>query len=116
MRRILSPLAFALAFTCVAQAVEIQGVVADWNCVKGMVQDGREKTLKQNRGCSLMKKYKRQGYGLITDSKKFYKLEDPGNQHIIELLGNSHDKDNLKVIVRGDLQGNTIKVGNITIL
>ncbi len=116
MRRILSVLSFALTLACMSQGAEIQGVIADWNCTKGMVRDGREKTLLHNRGCSLMKNFKRKAYGLITVDKKYYRLDDPANQHVMEVLGNSPDKDNLKVIVRGDLQGNTIKVNNISIL
>lgn len=116
MRRTLSTLALALAFTLVSQAAEVQGVIADWNCVEGMVKDGRAKTLKQNRQCSLVKDFKRSAYGLITIDKKYYRLDDGGNQHVLEVLGNSHDKDNLKVLVRGDLQGNTIKVSNISVL
>lgn len=94
----------------------MQGVIADWNCVKDMVQNGREKTLQHNRGCSLAKKWKRGGYGLITDGKQYYRLEDPGNRHVLQLLGNSSDKDNLRVLVRGDIQGNTIKVSDMSIL
>ncbi len=116
MRRTLSTLAFALTLTCLSQAAEIQGVIADWNCVQRMVRNGREKTLQQNRGCSLVKNFKRDAYGVITDDKKFYRLDDPGNQHVLQLLGGSPNKDNLKVLVRGDLQGNTIKVSNMTIL
>ena len=116
MRRTLSTLALALLLTGATKAAEIQGVIADWNCVQEMVKNGRQKTLHNNRGCSLVKNYKRDGYGLITDDKKFYRLDDPANQHVIELLGNSPDKDNLKVLVRGDLEGNTIKVNNMTIL
>ena len=116
MRRISSTLVLALVFSCLAQAAEIQGVVADWNCVKGMVRNGRAKTLQHDHGCSLVKNYKREGYGVITDEKKFYRLDGRGNQQVIELLGNSPNKDNLKVLVRGDLDGNTIKVSNISIL
>jgi hypothetical protein len=112
MRRIL----FLLAFGALANAAEIQGVVADWSCVKSMVRDGREKTLRQNHSCSLMKSFKRDAYGLITDGKQFYRLDDPGNKHVLELLGNSPDKDNLKVLVRGDVQGNTVKVTDMSIL
>lgn len=116
MRRTLSTVAFALALSSITYAADIQGVIADWNCVQGMVRNGREKTLHQNRGCSLAKNFKRDAYGVITDDKKFYRLDDPGNQHVLQLLENSPDKDNLKVLVRGDLQGNTIKVNNMTIL
>jgi hypothetical protein len=105
-----------LVMAATSRAAEIQGVVADWNCTENMVRMGREKTLRQNRACSLMKDFKRAAYGLITDDKKFYKLDDPGNQRIIELLANTPDKDNLKVVVSGDIQGNSIKVSNITML
>ena len=105
-----------LAAATLCRATEIQGVVADWNCTENMVRMGREKTLRQNRRCSLMKNFKRTAYGLITDDKKFYRLDGAGNQHIIELLANTPDKDNLKVVVSGDIQGNTIKVSNITML
>lgn len=116
MRRILAMGGLILLLSCVSAAAEIQGVVADWNCTEGMVRDGREKVLEQNRGCSLMKNFKRSAYGLITADKNFYRLEDPGNRHILQLLRNTPDKDNLKVVVRGDVQGNTMKVTNISIL
>jgi len=116
MRRTFSIFGLALALAGLAQTAEIQGVIADWNCTEGMVRNGREKTLRQNHGCSLMKNYTRNAYGLITDDKKFYRLEDPGNQRILELLKNTPDKDNLKVIVHGDLDGNTIKITNLSML
>ena len=103
-----------LGFAGLAAAADIQGVVADWNCVKPMIKNGRESTLKQNRNCSMMKNYNRSAYGLITLEKKFYRLEDPGNAKIHQLLKGTQDKDNLKVIVTGDIQGDTIKVINIS--
>ena len=33
-----------------------------------------------------------------------------------ELLSNSHDKDNLRVVTSGEIQGNLIKVGTMSIL
>ena len=116
MRKLLFTVALALAFSAASEAAEIQGVIADWNCVQGMVKNGREKTLLQNRGCSLMKDYKRKAYGLITDDKKFYRLSDPGDQHVLQILHDSSDRDNLRVLVRGDLQGNTITIQNMTLL
>lgn len=116
MGRIVASFGLALLLACGIQAAELQGVIADWNCTRAMVQNGREKTLRRNRSCSLMKNYTRSSYGLITDDKKFYRLEDPDNQHILELLRNTPDKDNLKVVVTGDVQGNTIKVTGITML
>jgi hypothetical protein len=97
-------------------AADIQGVIADWNCVRPMVENGREKTLRNNRSCSLMKNYNRDAYGLITDDKKYYRLDDPGNAKIRQILKDSPDKDNLHVVVTGDVDGDTLKVGNISLL
>ncbi|HEY3939151.1 MAG TPA: hypothetical protein VGL97_17090 [Bryobacteraceae bacterium] len=116
MRRIAVSVGMLLGLSAMLPAAEIQGVIVDWNCVKAMVRDGRAKVFKQNRTCSLMKNYNRQTYGLITGDKKFYKLDDPGNQHVLELLKNTPDKDNLKVVATGDIQGNTIKVTEMTML
>ena len=95
-------------------AADVQGVIADWNCTQDMVRDGRQKVLKQNRNCSLMKNYNRAAYGLITQDQKYYRLDDNGNKLARELLANSPDKDNLKVIVSGDIDGDTIKVTNMS--
>jgi hypothetical protein len=113
--------AFVLSFLVTAFAGElsaatIQGVIADWNCVQTMVREGREKTLRQNHSCSLAKNYRREAYGLITEDKKYYKLDDPGNNRILKILEHSPGKDNLHVVVTGDLDGDTLKVANISLL
>jgi hypothetical protein len=97
-------------------AAELQGLIVDWKCAKQMVQNGREKTFQHNQNCRLMKDYNRSQYGLITDDKKFYRLDDPGNHRILELLQNTPDKDNLKVVVTGEIEGDVVKVTNITLL
>lgn len=104
----------ALGSSALSFGADTQGVIVDWACVKPMVHDGRENTLKNNRSCSLMKNYTRSAYGLITLDKKFYRLEDPGNVKIHQLLKGTPDKDDLKVIVTGDVQGGAIKVVNIS--
>ena len=116
MRKLFRIAVLACGFAGVVAASDLQGVVVDWNCVKPMVRNGREKTLKQNGSCSMMKNYNRDAYGLITIDKKFYRLEDPGNSKIKQLLKNTPDKDNLNVVVTGDIQGGTIKVINISML
>lgn len=116
MKRAILLASMSMGFLCSLQATEIQGVLADWKCTERMVKDGREKTLKQDAGCSLAKNPGRPEYGLITSEKKFYRMDKAGNDQARELLGNSHDKNDLKVIVRGDLEGNTIKVRSMSIL
>ena len=116
MLRTLSVFLLTLGISGALSGAKLQGLVVDWKCAKQMVQNGREKTFKDNRRCSLMKNYRRPAYGLLTDDKKFYRLDDPGNQHILQLLRNTPDKDNLKVVVTGDIDGDTIRVTNITML
>lgn len=97
-------------------AAELQGLIVDWKCAKRIVRDGREKTFRNDRSCRLMKGYNRPAYGLITDDNKFYRLDDPGNHRILELLQNTPDKDNLKVVVTGEINDDMVKVKNITML
>ena len=97
-----------------AAAAETQGVLADWACVKSMVQDGRAKVLKRNSACSLNKNYSREAYGLITDDKRYFKLDDAGRDWALKLLKDTGDKDNLRVIVTGDVEGGTIHVQSMS--
>ncbi len=99
-----------------AAAEDFQGVLTDWKCTEKMVKNGREKTLKNDHSCSLRKNSARASYGLITDSKKYYRLDAAGVKQAKELLNNTHDKNNLRVLARGELDGDTIKVATMTIL
>jgi hypothetical protein len=116
MRALLCALFLIVLFGSLGQSAEIQGVIADWNCTADMVRNGRSKTLQQRRSCSLMKDFNRSAYAVITDEKKFYRLDDNGNQQARLLLKNTPDKDNLKVVVTGDIQDGTIKVTNMSLL
>jgi hypothetical protein len=98
------------------QAADLQGMLSDWKCTKKMVKQGIEKTLQQDKNCSLEKNYKRDSYGLITDDKKFYELDAVGNKRALELLENSPSKNGLHVLIKGELQGNLIKVSEMSIL
>ncbi len=114
MRRTLFIGCLIAGFSGTMAAAEMQGLITDWKCVKPMVQNGRDKTLRNNRSCSMMKNYRRPAYGLITSDNKYYRLEDPGNTKILQLLKDTPDKDNLKVVVTGDIQGGAMKVVNIS--
>jgi hypothetical protein len=97
-----------------AAAAQMQGVLADWACVQPMVHDGRAKVLKRNSACSLNKNYSRAAYGLITDDKRYYKLDEAGRGWALKLLKDTGDKDNLRVIVTGDIDGDTIHVQSMS--
>lgn len=97
-------------------AAEIQGYLADWKCVQKIVKDGAEQTYKNDKSCSLHDNYNRQAYGLITQDKHFYRLDAVGNDHARQLLPKAPYRDRLFVIVTGDLQGNFIKVKEMSVL
>jgi hypothetical protein len=114
MRKLAMLVLLSILAAAVLSAADVQGVLADWNCTQDMVRNGREKVLKQNRNCSLAKNYDRAAYGLITQDNKYYRLDDNGNKLARELLANSPNKNSLKVIVSGDIDGDTIKVTNMS--
>lgn len=110
--------AFCLLLTtaCLMRGGEFQGVVVDRNCGDDILKHGRQIILKQRRECSLMKHYVRDGYGIVTDDKHFLRFDDLGNKKAIQLLKNINHKDDLKVIVTGDVDGDTIKVTDMSLL
>ncbi len=108
----MSFLLFASGLT--ASATDLQGVVADWNCVQPMVKQGRAKALKANDNCSLDRNYSRSAYGIITDDQHYYKLDDAGRNWALRLLKGTPAKNNLRVIVSGDLEGGIFHVKNMS--
>jgi hypothetical protein len=116
MRTTLPAFGLLLGMACILSGAGIQGVVIDRNCGEDIVKHGRQIILKQRRDCSLRKHYLRDGYGVVTDDQKFYRFDDAGNKKALELLKNIPDRDNLKVIISGDIDGDTIKVGRMSLL
>ena len=115
MLRIMAGVFWLLASLPVG-AAELQGYLADWNCTKKIVKNGAEQTFKSDKNCSLQKNWQRKAYGLITDDKKYYRLDDAGNKHALELLPKSPGRDTLHVLVTGEVDGDTIKVTEMSIL
>jgi hypothetical protein len=116
MRRLLFTASLALLAAGLCCAAEIQGVLTDWNCTPDMVRNGRAKVLKERPSCSLAHDFRRSAYGLITDKKRFYQIDPQSNDSVLQILSDSPNKDNLKVVVSGEVQGNKIKVNTISIL
>lgn len=116
MRRSLPASFLLLTTACLVSGADFQGVVVDRNCGDDILKHGRQIILKQRRDCSLMNHYLREGYGIVTEDKKFFKFDDLGNKKAIQLLKNINHKDDLKIIVTGDLDGDTIKVTAMSLL
>ena len=112
------PSLLCLFFLAVAllPGADVQGVVIDRNCAQDVLKNGRKVILNRKRDCSLMRNYKRAGYGVLTDDHKFFSFDDAGNKKAVRLLENTPDKDNLKVIVSGQIDGGMIKVATMSML
>jgi len=105
-----------ISSTVLASAAEVQGVIIDRKCAQDILKNGRQIVVKQRRDCSLRKNYVRDGYAIITDDKQYLNFDEAGNKKVIELLRNTPDKDNLKVVVTGNISGDTIAVMDMSML
>jgi len=114
VRRVFHLILLSVAVSGLVAAAELQGLLTDWNCTQDMVRQGRAKILKERKSCRLADNAQRAAYGLITDDKKFYKIDPRDNDRVLQVLRDSPDKDNLKVVISGDLQGNTIRISTIS--
>lgn len=116
MRTLLAFFCLILGAASAASAAKIQGLLVAQDCVQDFVKNGREATLKQKPACSLRTHYIRSNYALVTDDKRYFTFDQFGNQKALQLLGGTPNRDNLKVVVTGDISGNTIKVKYMSIL
>jgi len=56
------------------------------------------------------------GFGVITSDNQYLKFDDAGNKEIIKELKASSKKDHLRVDVKGDVEGDTLKVQSVKLL
>jgi len=96
------------AFATVASYENVP--VVDVNCSKKVAADPDSHT----RDCAL--KCAASGFGIVTKDQQFLKFDAAGNAKIVEALKASDKKDHLRVDVKGDVQGDTLKVTSIKLL
>lgn len=56
------------------------------------------------------------GFGILTSDGQFLKFDATGNREIKKELEASHEKDHLRVNVKGEVQGDTLKVSSVSLL
>jgi hypothetical protein len=99
------------AMPALARVASYENVpVVDVNCSKKVVADPDSHT----RDCAL--KCASSGFGIVTKDQQFLKFDAAGNTKIVEVLRASDKKDHLRVDVKGDVQGDTLKVTSIKLL
>lgn len=114
--RILSGLVLAAGCACVVSAAEFEGILMDKMCSMKAEKEGQKAAQMHTRDCALMPDCQKSGYGVFTADGKFLALDEAGNTQAVQALKASKKKDNLRVKVSGELQGDTIKVSTLKLL
>lgn len=100
-----------LASPALAAAKSFKDVpVVDVNCSSKVAANPDSHT----RECAL--KCENSGFGIVTADKRFLKFDADGNAKIAEQLKASHETDHLRVNVKGEVKGDTLKVSSIKLL
>jgi hypothetical protein len=84
--------------------------VVDVNCSNKVADTADAHT----RDCAL--KCEKSGFGIVTEDKQFLKFDADGNAKILKQLKSSKETDHLRVNVKGDVDGDTLKVDSIKLL
>jgi hypothetical protein len=85
----------------------------DKMCSAKAISGGQKAAAAHDRACALMPPCTQSGYGVFTVDNKFLIFDGEGNKKALAALNASKKKDDLKVTVTGDVQGDTIKVASL---
>lgn len=98
------------AFPVLASAATFHDVpLVDVNCSRKVAANPDAHT----RSCAIM--CEKSGYGIL-DNGKFIKFDANGNHEVLNELKASHEKDHLRVNVKGEVKGDTIRVSSVKLL
>jgi hypothetical protein len=96
-------------FALTASAASVDGYLIDKMCSASKKDNPKS----HDRECALSEACQKSGYVVITSDGKLLTLDDKGNQQAIKALKASKKKDDLRVTVTGDVNGDSIKVASL---
>lgn len=97
----------------IASAADVQGVLMDKMCSAKAVSGGQKAAAAHDRDCAMAPACEKSGYGVYTSDNKWLDFDTAGNQKAVAALKASKKTDNLKVTVKGEVNGSTIKVASL---
>jgi len=109
MKKLLAVLAVALFSLPMFAAEWKDAPIVDVQCSTKAKADPGSHTKQCSLGCS------KSGFGIYTSVGKFLKLDAKGNEAVMDALKKTDKKDHLRVNVKGDLAGDTIKVESLSL-
>ena len=99
-----------------AAAADLEGYLVDQMCSGEVMTKGANAAKGHTRDCALMDHCRESGYGVLTSEGKYLKFDAQGNKRAVQALKASKKKDDLRVRVSGEVNGETIKVASLKIL
>jgi nicotinate-nucleotide pyrophosphorylase len=105
-----------ILFTSLAgalSAAEVDGVLMDKMCSMKAAKEGQKAATMHTRQCAMMPDCEKSGYGVFTADNEYLVFDPVGNEQASAALKASKKKDNLKVKVSGEIDGDTIKVASL---
>ena len=94
-------------------AAEVAGVLMDKMCSMKAAKDGQKAATMHTRQCAMMPDCEKSGYGVFTADNKYLVFDPAGNEQASAASKTSNKKDNLRVEVSGEIDGDTIKVASL---
>jgi hypothetical protein len=85
-------------------------------CSAKALKEGQKAAAMHTRDCALMADCAGSGYGVITADGKYLTFDEAGNEKAQQALKGTKKKNNLRVQVTGDIEGDTVKVENLKLL
>jgi hypothetical protein len=113
MTKVLCCLTLVAGLTGIASAADINGVLMDKMCSAKAVSGGQKAAASHDRECAVAPACEKSGYGVYTSDGKWLDFDDAGNKKAMSALKASKKMDDLKVTVKGDVSGDSIKVASL---
>ncbi len=105
-----------LAVVSLASAAHVEGVLMDKMCSAKALKDGQKAAAMHTRECAMMPNCASSGYGVFTADGKYLTFDAAGNEKAEQALKRTKKKDNLRVQVTGDVEGDSVKVQNLKLI
>ena len=103
-------------FSAVACAAQVDGILIDKMCSTKALTGGQAAAVAHDHDCLLQDPCMKSGYGVFTADGKYLKLDAAGDEKALAAIKASKKKDNFKVRVTGDVNGDSIKVAELKLM
>jgi len=92
----------------------MKGYLLDKSCAD---EDGKKPgfAAKHQKSCLQMKVCAQSGYGVMTEDLKYLTFDKNGNALATKLIAGLKKTDDIKIVVSGDSQGETVKVAKLVL-